>query len=364
MSINFDQFSVEELICDQSFQQYCLGSNIASVILWEDWLKTNPSNLIDFIEAKRVFYILSAKQGNKLEQLQQLRTGISQFENFKDNFSLVPEKNIIVLKPKKAIHILNYIGLAAASVLLIALASVFFKIPNVLYSPKPTVQYSSGNLSRKTIILNDGSIITLRKNSELKVASNFNTHLREVWLTGEAFFNVKHNKAKPFIVHAAQNNIVVLGTGFNVKAYPGAVYTETSLIEGSVSITNNQDKDFKVILTPNHKFISASTPTSASASTSSLPKPIIENMVGNNKPGDETKWIRNKMELEDQSLFEIAKRLEIWYGIKIEIKDKQVGKYQYSGVFDNESLIKTLEVLQLSYHFNFKTETDKITISK
>ena len=77
----------------------------------------------------------------------------------------------------------------------------------------------------------------LNAGSTLTMAKDFNEQSREVTLEGEAFFDVSHNPGKPFIIHTTSMNVRVLGTVFNVKAYPADKLAETSLLKGSVEIT-------------------------------------------------------------------------------------------------------------------------------
>ncbi|MGY0037213.1 FecR domain-containing protein [Pedobacter sp. NJ-S-72] len=70
------------------------------------------------------------------------------------------------------------------------------------------------------------------------------------------------------------------------------------------------------------------------------------------------------MIIDNEPLAAIAEKLQKWYGIEIYIANKEVKDYRYSGTFENESVIKTLEALQIAYPFEFKAEQNKITISK
>lgn len=363
MDTNSDDFSAEKLICEESFQQYCLGFDTKSRIYWEEWIKTHPHRLDDFKEAKRLFHILSAKQGSKLNQLYHLREGIVRFEDFQNNFTLLTSKEESEFTKVSIKPIYKYIGLVAACIL-IFLTVFLYNTSSISKKSSGSLAFSSGTLSRKTVFLSDGSIITLRKNSEIIISPNFNNSTREVWLKGEGFFDVEHSPLKPFIVHAGTNNIRVLGTVFNVKAYPNASYSETSLLEGIVKVTSDTDPNLSVILKPNYKFITTFLTITNEPNLAVSPVFQVLNMVGKNKTSDEVKWVRNRMDIEDESLEEIANRLKKWYGVEIEFGDKEVKKYRYSGVFENESIIKSLEALQLSYHFNFKIEDDKIIIKK
>jgi ferric-dicitrate binding protein FerR (iron transport regulator) len=363
MTPHSEKISVEELICDASFKEYCLGSNLASQLYWEEWIMSNSHRTQDIQEAREVIYILTARQGNRLDQLKQLRAGMSQSESFKEIITNISAAADDPGNNKRPSY--RYIGAVAAS-LLIAV-TIYLSIPqkqtqSTVSTFEKEIKIQSGEEIRKTSILADGSLITLSKNSSLKFRTNFNTDNREVWLSGEAYFDVKPDKKHPFIVHSLNNDIKVLGTVFNIKAYPGDALSETFLIHGRVEVIPHDTRYKSIILTPNQKLI-----TSLISGKSSLANQEVHNQVvtiSERKDAvEEVKWVRNRLNIENEPLSVIAGKLEDWYGIKIVFDDEEVKNLRYSGVFESESVIKSLEALQLSYPFNFRVEQDKISIS-
>ncbi|MES3019555.1 MAG: FecR domain-containing protein [Bacteroidota bacterium] len=362
-----EKISIEELICDGTFQEYCLGSNLSSQLYWEEWELKNQHRASDISEARKVIFILTAKQGNRFEQLKQLRDGMNQSEVFRHIIANASSPEPVSAKDKIQIRPLyKYIGAAAAS-LLIAL-SIYLSIPQndpqVIVNiprPKETV-LESGSEIRKTSILADGSLITLSKQSSIRFKTDFNTNNREVWLSGEAYFDVKPDKKHPFIVHSLTNDIKVLGTVFNVKAYPGDSMSETFLVHGRVEVIPHDSRYKSIILSPNQKLI-----TSLVSGKSSLVNQEVHNQVvtinERKEAIEEVKWVRNRLSIENEPLSLIAEKLENWYGIQISFDDEDVKNLRYSGVFESESVIKSLEALQLSYPFKFRVEQDKISIS-
>lgn len=363
--------SIEALVCHDSFQRYCLGSSMAEQLFWQEWLQNNPARCDDFEEAKKLFYIISARQGNRLEQLRQLKSGIQQSEAFKNILSApVAEKEATTAgRPVAFAAIYKYAGGMAAAALVLLL--FYF----LLYLPSPTnnaphkqqaqmQMISSGASPRKTVVLADGSVITLRKNSILKLLPGFNSSNREVWLSGEAFFDIRHDAGHPFVVHALFTDIKVLGTIFNVQAYPGVASTETSLLKGSIEVTLKKYPAKSIILKPNQKLVSR---LSGTGIPTSIEKPFEVTSLNKQPavhPAEETAWVRSRLDIDNEPLSLIAKRLEKWYGIRITFADEEVKSYRYSGVFENENVTSSLKALQLSYPFAFEVEQDKIIISK
>lgn len=238
-------------------------------------------------------------------------------------------------------------------------------------------EVSTKNGSRTKIQLPDGTSVWLNSSSKLTYDNeNFGAKIREVSLVGEAYFDVVKNPAKPFIIHTAKMDIKVLGTVFNVKSYPGDKTTETSLIQGSVEVTLN-DRQEKIMLKPNEKLIinnddSKSLPLNNKATSQKLSpaatKPIIELSHLTRYPSDnsvvETGWINNKLIFTNETLEEIATKMQRWYSVTIIIKNEKLKKELLTGSFEKETMQQALKALQFTTRFNYKIEKDTITITK
>lgn len=367
-------YSVEELICNESFQQYCLGTSPEEQILWEKWLVQHPECQQDFMEAKKMFNLLSLNQGSRIQQLKDLRSGIKQREVLQQALSFdeqLVETSTPSLSAAKISKLYLYLGAAVAAVFLVL--SPYFFNPKVFTPSKDTdlatgeimQVISSGPAPRKTLVLTDGTLITLGKGSSIELHKRFNSHEREVWLKGEAFFDVKHDASRPFTVYTAFDDIKVLGTTFNVKAYPEAKTMVTSLIKGSVQVNSRQFAGYSVILSPNQKLISSKVADPVVDRNPKAHYTLLPMLAeGKNPSPPELKWLKSRLDIDNQPLSVIAGKLQNWYGIEIVITDESVKKYRYSGIFENETILKTLEALQLSYPFTFKLEQDRILISK
>ena len=364
--MNLQTYSVEDLICDESFQHYCLGDDPEAVQSWTTWINNNPDKQHLVEEAMRMVSILNANQGNLPAQLHQLKDGINRFDLLKEALEQEAPARPVVSRFK-------YVVAAAASLLLLAVAGYFLFRPHKTVAPsqpmatvthQPTV-LSSGKEPRKTVVLPDGSVVTLRSNSSITLAHNFDQGNRELSLSGEAFFDVTHHENHPFVVHTSEVNIEVLGTAFNVSAYPSNPHTETSLFRGRVAVSVKDHPDQKVILTPSMKLIYRSAVVAKSPATTDNPFRIVPMSVDPvNHKAQEIAWIRNRLKIEDEPLAAIATKLQQWYGIEISFADSTVKTYRYSGTFESETVLKALEALQLSYPFNFQVDKEKIIISK
>ena len=368
--MDYQNYTVEDFVCDESFQRYCLGNDPSAIQFWESWIKDNPEKNGTVGEAARLFEVISAKQGNLPAQLEHLKDGIRRFDMLK----VALEKDEPVQEPVQPGHSNRFrwrTGIAASVLALAAVGYFYFKPSS--NTPDSSVTFKhiatetgivSGNEPRKTVVLPDGSVVTLRSNSKIVLAKDFNTSSRELHLSGEAFFDVSHQQNMPFIVHTEDVNIEVLGTVFNVSAYPGNEHTETALFRGKVAVTRKGHPEEKVILSPSQKIVFSNKENRMEGEKSKpfqvvsmLPDPV-------NHKAKEIAWVRNRLKIEDEPLEIIAARLQQWYGISIGFASEEVKSYRYSGTFESESVVKALEALQLSYPFNFEIRKDSIVISK
>jgi ferric-dicitrate binding protein FerR (iron transport regulator) len=170
---------------------------------------------------------------------------------------------------------------------------------------------------RVHITLNDGTQVWLSSRTQLKVPSRFNGKSRVVELNGEGLFSVSENKQKPFTVQTKQYDIQAVGTQFNVFAYSESTLFETDLIEGSVFVVNRKRKNHWLSLLPNEKAFGQSGQLRKS------PSLFIQ-----------AQHIRNGIySFESQSLKDLARRLELWYDVKIHITKPEMAAGSFSGKF-------------------------------
>lgn len=230
--------------------------------------------------------------------------------------------------------------------------------------------------SKSRVKLPDGSVVWLNAGSKLTYNKDFGIETREVVLTGEGFFDVMKLKEKPFIIHTSSINIKVLGTVFNVKAYPEDKQTETSLIRGSIEVTIKNRPNDKIILSPSEKLvvenIVAADQIHAAKAEKTVSPLTINTLVAINKlkynPVDstvaETQWIDNKFVFRDESFSELVVRMERWYDVQMEIDDAALQQKRFSGIFEQETIAQALEALKITVPFKYEQAGNKIIIHR
>lgn len=241
----------------------------------------------------------------------------------------------------------KWIGVAASLLLIVSLA---FSVNYIIEKRKaPTLnEYSCAAKEIKTVILSDGTKVWLNSSSLLIASEPFIGNKREVTLFGEAYFEVAPNADKPFIVETVNLKTKVLGTHFNVVAYPTDNIHEISLYEGKVQlhpITTNKT----AILTPGDR---------AYYNTNNRRMKLVHTDLGN-----PAQWRDGILRFYDEDLFRISKKLERHFQTRIFIADSVIGNLKYSGEFEEESLERILELLSVAKEFDFKVNDNGIIIA-
>lgn len=201
---------------------------------------------------------------------------------------------------------------------------------------------------RAEISLTDGTKVWLNAQTSLSFPERFTGDERQVFLDGEAYFDVSPDEERKFIVRTNRYDIAVLGTEFNVKAYGKTDYFETSLIEGSVEITSGITKE-SLVLTPN---------TRGYTENGRLQKGSILNY-------DLFLWREGIIAFENELVKDIFNQLQLYYDVDIEVRNTSILNYPYTGKFRTKDGVEhVIKVLQLRHKFTYTkdNEINKIVI--
>jgi len=196
------------------------------------------------------------------------------------------------------------------------------------------------------IVLADGTKVWLNAASSLKFPSAFNGNDRKVALTGEAYFEVAKNKAKPFRVEFNHTQVEVLGTHFNIMAYPDEAETKTTLVEGSVCVSNDNGKQ---MLTPGHQAI---------ITTSGNMRIVDADM-------EETlAWKNGFFIFHNSDIRQVMKQAERWYDVDV-IYDGNIPDNRLGGrISKYKNISQLLKNIELASSIHFKVNGNKIIVSE
>ncbi len=191
--------------------------------------------------------------------------------------------------------------------------------------------------------LSDGSTITLNADSKLKYPVRFTNGTRDIYLEGEAFFDVHHDSTKPFIVHSGNLSTTVLGTKFNVSAFPNEKNIAVSLVEGSVKVSKEEAsvEENIVMLRPDQQLVYNKVKEIGTVEQFELQ--------------EATGWKDNKLVFRKEPFASVLVKLERTYGVKFELQDKSFGNQKITANFQNESLWTVSEALKKLTGLQYKT---------
>ena len=222
--------------------------------------------------------------------------------------------------------------------------------------------------SKTSKVLPDGTKVWLNSGSKLSYSGTFKGPKREVYLEGEAYFDVTKDAAHPFIVHTSAIDIRVLGTAFNVKAYNNEPTIEATLIHGLIEVTKlNKPNEPKVILKPHEKLIFDRFADKI-VNEKAAQGIVNQQKIAKNNIADsaiiETSWVYNRLSFEDEKFGEIAVKMERWFNVKITINNEKIKGYKLTGSFEDETVEEALKELQYLVSFSYKITGRNIEINK
>jgi hypothetical protein len=194
--------------------------------------------------------------------------------------------------------------------------------------------------------LSDGTKVWMNSESTIGFHSRFDGKQRIVDLTGEAYFEVAKNRKQPFIVRTINANVMVLGTHFNVKAYPDEDYTYATLNEGKVSVSNDVETE---ILNPD------------------------EQLIVNNKNGIYTKrkvdadiysaWVKGQFVFKDERLEDILHTISRWYDIQVFYEDQKLKEERYSVSINRyDDIRKLLRPIEAAEEVEFEVKGKALVV--
>ena len=195
--------------------------------------------------------------------------------------------------------------------------------------------------------LPDGTVVWVNSESSLRFPEKFTSNRREVFLEGEAYFEVKKDANRPFYVHTEVGKVRVLGTAFNVCAYSNDRFWQTTLVEGSVMI-NQEEKE--VLLKPNEQY-QIDVRTGKAGLREVLPELY-------------TSWRDGKFYFKAYTFEELVEKLERWYDFKMFYMNEEIKTRRFSGVVNKyQPLEEMFKFLQMTSDVQFNVKGNVVTAS-
>lgn len=298
-----------------------------------DWIDQSSDNKKEFISIKKAWAF--SRTGNENEHTTW-------------NSEILPK----IKKVENSRFVISYLKRAAVIILLVGLGGITQYIlsnrSEPVYNNNFYVEAPLGQMSNVT--LPDGTLVLLNSGSSVSYGSDFSSGNRKVELSGEAFFDVYSDKERPFVVQSELLDIRVYGTTFNVHAYPEDKIFNVTLVEGSIGVLDKNGNEISSLKPGENAFLDEHN------SQLVISRVNTEMYVS---------WREGLISFRDEKLEDVAKKIERWYNVEIEIQNEKLAKERYLGtILKNKPIDQILEVLKLttSLEYEIITRADKPTL--
>lgn len=341
--MNYRNFDVWQFVEDRYFVDWVLNPDIHSREFWESFLSEHPEKVQDVMLAKEMVSGMKYKREPEMEGA----AYVALFERVLASKRKIKFSNS---QRRKSVMLMNVYKYAAAAVFLVGI----FAIWNVFhpFSKKETLTLKTVECpvgSHVTTLLSDGTRVKLNSGSKISFKESFtNDSARIVNLEGEAYFDVTKDASRPFIVKSNYIETRVLGTSFNIRAYPQDGEVSVAVAEGKVKVNSTKqvkEEAFEYVVLPMQESVYHV------ATAHSEQRRLKDESVFD--------WMNWKLVCKDESLSEILKKLERWYGIQFRMKDPIDMTETFTGVFENESAIVILEALESQRALRFEVKSNR-----
>ncbi|WP_346862004.1 FecR domain-containing protein [uncultured Draconibacterium sp.] len=308
---------------------------------WEEW----ASNLHGESDAADTNLSSDEASDKKaVESIFELRGNVSKARRLKAEDKAWAELKKQLVPQRFWQEFLKYAAIVVVSLLVGGSAFWTYTTFNEPVPVFASITAPNGQISNVTLF--DGTNIWLNAGSTLKYTQNFNTATREVFLEGEAYFDVTKDKERPFVVNAGKSQIKVLGTVFNVKAYQNEPKVETVLVEGKIEFSAGGKS---ILVDPGEHILYTENSNR-----------IVKKEVNT---ADYTAWKGGKIYFNNESLLELTLQLERWYEVKFQFTGEHIKKYRFTGVINTDKTLDyTLKIIEAINKVDFEFNNEQIKI--
>lgn len=354
--MNYSRFSPEEFAADPYFRRWVQSPDPESNHFWEKWLMSHPEKRAVVWEARVLVLATAEKEPDNLLSDQALvwdriNATLNTLEQpARGEARVLPLHNTYepFVHHKKRKNYRLWLSVAAMFSGLVVISLILFQQWTRQPEPEPEawVVKEVPKGQKLKMYLPDGSEVFINSDSRIKYPPRFDNSARIVELTGEAFFDVKKDSLSPFIVRTGLLETKVLGTSFNINAYPENETASVALVSGSVTVESIKDNR-KTTLVPGEQ-------ADVDAKSGKLSK-------GKFKDPLMLKWKDGVLVFNDLPLADVFRRIELWYGVNIQVKNELPSR-RVTGVFEKEYLGNVLNSIQYVVDFDYTIKGDSLYV--
>ena len=354
---------VKDLILNPEFRKWVLEPNPESDKIWENYLSKNPT-LIKELEVAREFLLELFSDQYPLQELEfremwkNINTQTGAIEDDTIGKKIIPINSVST--PKKFAQekkrpiwpFKSLIKIVAVLMVSLGLGFIFLKVIPSEKGPEPSKDISYKTYMtppgvKSSITLQDGTKVLLNAGSQLKYQEDFSENVREVFLEGEAFFEVHPNPDKPFTVKTRDISTTAIGTSFNVKSYEDEGLM-IALLTGKVAVGIPANGEETIILNEKEKVN------------------ILWNAGGITRVEfDEDEvlgWTRKLIVFNETALPEAIRVLENWYGVSIKLENQPGPNLYISGKFYDETLQNVMDGLKHTVQLDYEIAGETVNV--
>jgi transmembrane sensor len=348
--MKYQNYQLDDFLKDDDFIQWVKNPTGEQNRFWNRWLVENPDKAQTVVLAKEIILSVRYKhfhqpsESDLQEVWERIQTG---------NPSVEPGQ--IVRFPVSTV--LRY---AAVFLILTVTAVTIWKYSarnnSPIISEKQAVvsqiQIRTIRGQRELIRLPDGSRVKLNSESVLTYSSDFGKTARGITLEGEAFFEVAHNTSKPFTILTGNLKTTVVGTSFNINAYPENPEITVAVLTGKVKVGNPSKKaatDHSLLL-PSERYSYQKT-----SETSRTEQINLDDILA---------WKDDIIVLKNADYQEIKKKLERWYSVSFVVPKGLKIKEDFSARFNNTSLKSILDALNYTSNFQYELVNNTVYVTR
>ncbi len=333
------------------------------------WLNEDTANRLKYFEVKRIFLESHGPGKADVDQA---------WERMHLSLQRAEEDSPLSGGKTRRFSMVQILVAAALAILVVATTYFAFRLKNIsritARANEITVPYGS----RISMVLPDGSKVWLNSGSKLTYNAGFGVNSRNVNLSGEAFFDIKHNAHVPFIVNTSDLSIRVLGTVFNVRSYPDDKVIETTLVRGRIevnSLNHEGEQQNTIVLTPHEKLIYTKADRKMTYTTTdkqTSPQPA-GNGPGHERdtkikvskiqyPENDGAWKDGKLILKSEPLEEITRQLERYYNVRIIFQNDSIRHIKFTGVLDQVTIEEVMRAISSASPIKYSIDKNVITL--
>jgi transmembrane sensor len=327
------KLTVEELLLDESFIDFCHHPHSVHQSKWEQWAMADPGNAKLLEEARELLLVLAPKlPGTEVA---------AEIAKFKQQFGDVYSAQEI--KPRKK-YLRGVFASVATAACIGFVSFLLWPASGKKTEPLAVTEHHAGFGERRQILLPDGSTVILNSNSQLTYNSDFNKKERRIVLSGEAFFKVVKDSEKKFIVFSEGFSTTAIGTAFYVHGRQPSQSYSVNLIEGKVSLQNESGSPFLLEAGEEAKW--------------------NKNVFDKNRfdTASLRQWIEGKLQFQRVETGEVLRHLSQWYAVEIEDQRKRPGAITITGDYSNKPLEDILKAICFSLSCRYTIYGNKIII--